>query len=42
MHDLRQQRCPMVTPTLLGLKFVAVRDTSLVPLSIGMQNRHKK
>jgi hypothetical protein len=42
MHDLRQRHCPIITPTLLCLKFADVREASLVALSIGVQSYHKK
>jgi hypothetical protein len=34
MHDLRQRHCPIITPTLLRLKLVDFRESSLVALSI--------
>jgi len=42
MHDLRQRHCPIITPTLLCLKFADVRESSLVALSIGVQSYRKK
>jgi len=42
MHDLRQRRCPIITPAPLCLKLADVRESSLVVLSIGVQNYHKK
>jgi hypothetical protein len=42
MHDLRQWRCLIITPTLLFLKLADVRESSFAPLSIGMQNCRKK
>jgi hypothetical protein len=42
MHDLRQCHCPIITPTLLCLKFADVFESSLVALSIGVQNYRKK
>lgn len=42
MHDLRQRHCPIITPALLCLELADVRNSSLVVLSIGLQNYHKK
>jgi len=42
MHDLRQRHCPIIAPALLCLKLADVRDSSLVVLSIGVQNYRKK
>jgi hypothetical protein len=42
MHDLRQRRCPIITPTLLCLKLADVRESSLAALSIGVNNYRKK
>jgi hypothetical protein len=42
MHDLRQRRCPIITPTLLCAKFADVRESSLGALSIGVQSYRKK
>jgi hypothetical protein len=42
MHDLRQRRCPIITPALLCLKFANVCESSLVALSIGVQSYPQK
>jgi hypothetical protein len=42
MHDLRQRRCPIITPTLLCAKFADVRESSLGALSIGVQSYRRK
>jgi hypothetical protein len=42
MHDLRQRRCPIITPMLPCLEFADVRESSLVALSIGVKNYRKK
>jgi len=38
MHDLRQRHWPIITPTLLCLKWPGIGLASLVALSIGLQN----
>jgi hypothetical protein len=42
MHDLRQRHCPIITPTLLRLKFADVRESSLAALSIRVKNYRNK
>jgi hypothetical protein len=42
MHDLRQLRCPIITPTPHCAKLVDIRESSLVTLSTEVQSYFKK